>query len=130
MSNQLLPIMLMMMMMSSSSSCVLYFMGGLGGSGGFLGGFTSALTNPFGSASDLFNLAVNGHKGQEASPSEYCEIYCGNCSEADFEKWVSSGHVASAADARALCEGNRSNFSGSQDLWDAVMDKTSGGCCP
>jgi hypothetical protein len=131
MAQQFMPMMVMAMMLSSSASCVLSFMGGSGGSGGFWGGFTSGLMNPIGGVSDLFNLAVNGTGSgmNEADSSQYCQAYCGNCSQADFEKWASSEYIASAADARALCEGNKSGYSGSQTAWDSVMDKTSGGCC-
>jgi hypothetical protein len=118
-----------------SSSCAIPILNGLfgssGGSGGFWGGFTSGLMNPVGGVSDLFNLAVNGTGSglKEADSSQYCQAYCGECSEADFEEWGNSEYIASAADARALCEGNKSGYSGSQTAWDAVMDKTSGGCC-
>ena len=125
---------LVAMMLSSSASCVLFVMNSSGGgSGGFLGGFTRGITNPIGAINDLDAARRCSEKGDcglhEADSSQYCKGYCGSCSEADFEKWASSGNVASAADARALCEGNKSGFSGSQTTWDAFMDKTSGKCC-
>src|SRR6056300_1308063 len=128
------PIIILLAVCCSSSSAIPILngiFGGSGGSGGFWGGFTSGLMNRVGGVSDLFNLAANGTGSglDEADSSQYCEGYCGNCSEADFEKWASSGHIASAADARVLCEGNKSEYSGSQATWDAVMDKTSGSCC-
>ena len=133
MAQQFMPMMVMAMMLSSSASCVLSFMGGSGGSGGFWGGFTRGITNPVGAINDLDAARRCSEEGdcglEEADSSQYCQAYCGNCSQADFEKWASSGHVASAADAKALCKGNKSKYSGSQTIWDAVMDKTSGSCC-
>ena len=128
-------IVILIVLCCSSSFAILILNGLFGGSGsgGFIGGFTRGITNPVGAINDLDAARRCSEEGdcglEEANSSQYCEIYCGNCSRADFEKWASSGHVASAADAEALCKGNKSRYSGSQTTWDAVMDKTSGSCC-
>jgi len=119
-----------------SSSCAIPILNGLfgsSGSGGFIGGFTRGITNPIGAINDLDAARRCSEEGdcglKEADSSQYCQAYCGECSEADFEEWANSEYIASVADARALCEGNKSGYSGSQTTWDAVMDKTSGSCC-
>src|SRR6056300_1467517 len=128
-------IVILIVLCCSSSFAILILNGLFGGSGsgGFIGGFTRGITNPVGAINDLDAARRCSEEGdcglEEADSSQYCQAYCGNCSQADFEKWASSEYIASAADARALCEGNKSGYSGSQTAWDSVMDKTSGGCC-
>jgi hypothetical protein len=128
-------IVILIVLCCSSSFAILILNGLFGGSGsgGFIGGFTRGITNPVGAINDLDAARRCSEEGdcglEEANSSQYCEAYCGNCSQADFEKWASSEYIASAADAKALCKGNKSKYSGSQTTWDAVMDKTSGSCC-
>lgn len=127
----MLPMMMMMMMLSSSASCVLSFMRSSGESGGFWGGVTSTLTNPVGGVTDLFNLATKGtgHTLKKAPRGALCGTICGDCSQAKFNELGNSEHIASAADAEAICTGNRSNFSGTQAHWDNYMEKVGSNCC-
>ena len=100
----------------SSSSLAMQFMGG-------------GLMKPF---RDIFNLATNGQNSgerSEASASEYCELNCGDCSQAKYDYLGGSTWVASAAEAEAICKANRSGYSGSQADWDVLMGKFGGACC-
>ena len=120
------------MMLSSSASCVLSVMNSSGGgSGGFWGGFTSGLMNPFGGVNDLFNLATkgSGHTLKEASAAQYCEVICGDCSQTRYNTMAQADWISSAEEAKAICTGNRSGFTGSQSDWDAFMARN-GTCCP
>ena len=117
----------------SSSFAVPVLKGLLSGSdsGGFMGGFMSGITNPVGGATDVFNLATKGtgHTMKEAPVGALCENICGNCSPAKFQELGKSPHIASAADAEAICKGNRSGFSGPQAHWDNFTKKVGTNCC-
>jgi hypothetical protein len=128
------PIIILLALCCSSSFAIPILngiFGGSGGSGGFWGGFTGGLTNPVGGASDLFNLATKGtgHTLKRGPRGSLCGTICGNCSQAKYAELGNSQHISSAAEAKAICTGNRSNFSGPQAHWDNYMEKVGPNCC-
>ena len=127
---------------SASSGAAAYFMnikkdsdsdsdgGGGGGSGGFMGGLMDGLNDPIGGFGDLMNL-IDGSGGtmQLAPAGHSCESWCGDCSQADYDRMHASAPEQSASDFKAICENNRSAYSDTQAHWDVQIHKVGTNCC-
>jgi hypothetical protein len=104
--------------------------GGGGGSGGFFGGLMDGLNDPIGGFGDLMNL-IDGSGGtmQLAPAGHSCESWCGDCSQADYDRMHASAPEQSASDFKAICENNRSAYSDTQAHWDVQIHKVGTNCC-
>ena len=128
---------------SASSSAAAYFMtikdsdsdsdsdgGGGGGSGGFFGGLMAGLNDPIGGFRDLMNLAEGKGGTMQLAPAGHsCESWCGDCSQADYDRMHASAPEQSASDFKAICENNRSAYSDTQAHWDVQIHKVGTNCC-
>ena len=92
-----------------SSSCVMQFMGG--------------------GLGKLFDTSKLTGTMKQAPAGTGCKGLCGDCSQGRFDELHGMFPEQPASDYKAVCENNRSAFSGTQAHWDNGIRKAGTNCC-
>ena len=77
----------------------------------------------------LFDTSKLTGTMREAPPGALCEGFCGDCSQAKYDEMHTGFPEEPASNFKAVCENNRSAYSGPQAHWDAQIRKAGTNCC-
>ena len=108
MAQMMIPLILCCAVVSSSSFAMQFMGGGLG---------------------KLFDTSKLTGTMREAPPGHGCKRICGDCSQGRFDELHVEMPEESASNYKAVCENNRSAFSGSQANWDMGTKNVGTNCC-
>ena len=108
MAQMMMPLILCCAVVSSSSFAMQFMGGGLG---------------------NLFDTSKLTGTMKQAPAGGLCKSWCGDCSQASYDKMHAIAPEQSASDFKAVCENNRSAYSGTQAHWDTQIRKAGTNCC-
>ena len=77
----------------------------------------------------LFDTSKLTGTMREAPPGALCEGFCGDCSQAKYDEMHTGFPEEPASNFKAVCENNRSAYSGTQAHWDTQIRKAGTNCC-
>tara|TARA_B110000285_G_C14483388_1_gene320741 strand:+ start:24 stop:362 length:339 start_codon:yes stop_codon:yes gene_type:complete len=97
----------------SSSSLAMQFMGGMGGG---LGG--------------LFDISKLTGTIKKAPPGHACKPLCGDCTQAKYDENHAKMPEQSASNFKAICENNKSAYSGPEADFGGWSRQVGPNCCP
>lgn len=108
MAQMMMPLILCCAVVSSSSFAMQFMGGGLG---------------------NLFDTSKLTGTMNNSAQGPNCNDYCRGCSETDFQELGEFKWVGSFENAKAMCTGNKSEFSGNNQSWNKYMEKIGTKCC-
>ena len=108
MAQMMMPLILCCAVVSSSSLARQFMGGGLG---------------------NLFDTSKLTGTMKQAPAGGLCKSWCGDCSQASYDKMHAIAPEQSASDFKAVCENNRSAYSDTQAHWDVQIHKVGTNCC-
>ena len=108
MAQMMIPLALCCSVVCSSSFAMQFMGGGLGG---------------------LFDTSKITGTMKQAPAGALCKGFCGDCSQAKYDKMHAGFPEEPASNFKAVCENNRSAYSGTQAHWDTQIRKAGTNCC-